>query len=373
MKNNLLLVVSITFLALFSFSAFSQDSQFCSQPLKTVCKNSKLHNGLTSQSIKRLKDQIYKEAIKNAKPKIAKLEKQYTDSWHTNNRDKLRYKILNQEIMKSANSRIKGLESVVTNMKSISLIKSYMKMAIDESHFNESTRKSFKKTIDSVMIGNFSDYNMRKGTKDDYSKHKTSPCGLDGMEVNATSTTFNNQKYILLCPGLLINYTQTLNEQEKLNNILFTITHEMGHHLENSKAADKVFIPYISCLVENYSDDLQANQEDKFFCQNIAKNKEECRIKVTVSHAGELIADQWAINVIAIYARTKKYSPTQTDLLLRNNLSKFCGMMDDGIHPSSDFRIETLLRVNPEVSNYLFCNNSKIKKVACTFDGSVNL
>ena len=41
----------------------------------------------------------------------------------------------------------------------------------------------------------------------------------------------------------------------------------------------------------------------------------------------------------------------------------------EGSHTSSEFRIETLLRTNPEISDYLSCNNTRIEKVTCTFDG----
>ena len=37
----------------------------------------------------------------------------------------------------------------------------------------------------------------------------------------------------------------------------------------------------------------------------------------------------------------------------------------EGSHTSS----ETLLRTNPEISDYLSCNNTRIEKVTCTFDG----
>ena len=376
MKSKVLKLIKVLFIGLFSIfilnsKVFSSESKFCANPFKTICSDTKLQMTSTNDSIKRLKDQIYKEAVKNAKPKIDKLEKQYTDMWYRKDRDQLRYIILNQEIMKSANSKISGLETLITNMKSISIIKNYMKLAIDESNFKESTRKAFRKTIDSVMIGSFKDYNIKNGNKYDLTKLKNSPCGVDGMEVNAFSTTILNQKYVLICPGLLINYGKNGNEQERLSNILFAITHEIGHHIERSDAGAEVFIPYISCIVDHYSGGLNRSLSDVSFCSKIARNDKECRIQVTVSHSSELIADQWAIQALAIYARTNRYSVAQTDSLLTNNYIKLCGRTDQGIHPSDKFRMESLLRINPEISDYLSCDNSKVKKPACTFDGEV--
>ena len=86
-----------------------------------------------------------------------------------------------------------------------------------------------------------------------------------------------------------------------------------------------------------------------------------------------MIADQWAIKVMAIHARKQKYSLKQADLFLQRNFVNICDTVTEGIHPTGDFRIETLLRINPETSDYLSCNNSGVKKPACTFDGEVVL
>ena len=371
MKFENFFLVSLFSIFFINYNAYSNDSKICTNPLKTICSDTKVQITSTNDSIKILKNQIYNEATKNAKPKIDKLEKRDTDLWYRRDRDLLRYIILNQEIMKSANTRINGLETLITNMNGISTIKSFMKLAIDKTKFKESTRKAFKKTIDSVMIGSFNDYNIKNGNKYDLSKLKNSPCGVDGMEVNAFSTTILNQKYVLICPGLLINYGKSVNEQERLSHLLFAIAHEMGHHIENSDAATKVFTPYVSCLVDHYSDGLIASESDANFCSKIAKNDNECKIKVTVSHSSEMIADQWAIQVLSLYAKTNRYSIAQTDSLLTNNYVKLCGRIDQGVHPSDKFRMESLLRMNPEISDYLSCNNYKVEKPGCTFDGQV--
>ena len=373
MKSKKKIIVCLVFTFFFGASAFSEESKFCTNPLKTICVDTKIETTKLNDSIKHLKDQIFNEAVKNAKPKIDKLEKQYTDSWYIRDKEQLRYIILNQEIIKSANSRISGLEKVVTNMNSVSMFKSYFKLAIDESNFNQSTRNAFKKTIDSVKIGSFNDYKIFSGNKYELSNLKKFPCGVDGMEVNAFSTSILNQKYVFICPGLLINYSQNSNEQERLSNILFAITHEMGHHVGNSETTKKVFAPYMSCLAKHYNHAFNSSKEDQIFCAKVAKNNQECRVKVTVSHSRELIADQWSIQVLAIYAKKNRCSVAQTDSLLTNNYVKICGRNDQGIHPSGNFRIETLLRINPAISDYLSCNNSKIKKPACTFDGEISL
>ena len=96
-------------------------------------------------------------------------------------------------------------------------------------------------------------------------------------------------------------------------------------------------------------------------------------MKVTTTHGGELIADQWGIKVLAIHAKTQGYSVAQTDSLLTSSWANLCGTGDEGIHPTGDFRIGTLLRVNPGISDYLSCNNSGVTKPACTLDGAINI
>ena len=51
-----------------------------------------------------------------------------------------------------------------------------------------------------------------------------------------------------------------------------------------------------------------------------------------------------------------------------------CGLQADGIHPSGNFRIGTMMRLAPEISNYLGCENTNImKKRTCTLEGEVRL
>ena len=368
MKMKILLACTLSVSA-FSFNAFSLESKFCSNPLKTICKDTKAESDKTNKVLTRLRNEIYDEAIKNAKPAVDSFQKRFPDSWMAADRAQLVYMLRNKEIMKSASSRISGLETLVINKKNITAVKKYMKQAIDESSFSESVRQSFKKTIDSVIIDNFNNYNIRSGAKTDFFNQLEKPCGIDGMEVNAFAETIDNKKYVLICPGMLINSSKTINEEQRLSNILVVLAHEIGHHLDLSHPARDVYKPYVDCLTKYYSYDFSPSMSDVLFCQKKTNNNSECRFQITLSHSNELISDQWGIKVLEIHARTKGYSTTQTESLLKNNYYKMCNSTDQGIHPSTNFRIESVLRVNPVISDYLSCNNSKITKPACTFDG----
>ena len=373
LKSKTLLMACVLSASAFSFNAFSQDSKFCADPIKTICTDTKDQRNEREIYINKLKSEISNEAHKNAAPKIVEMEQQNRGPFKFFKRMFRRYKIKNQEIMKSAKSRIGDIETVVTNPKNISLLKNYMFQAIDGTNFNEATRTKFKKEIDSIVIGNYGDFLERAGIENSFVGQLTNPCGSDGMDVNAFATNFNKQKYVLICPGFLITLSQTANEQERFNTILHAITHEMGHHIDNNAMGDEVYMPYLSCLSNNYSSKFSKTRKDEKFCKKKSVSEAECNMEVVKSHAGELVADQWGIKVLAIHAKSEAYDVDQAESLLINSWTNLCGTTDEGIHPNGDFRIGTLLRLNPETSDYLSCNNSEVTKPACNLDGVVNL
>jgi predicted RNA-binding protein YlxR (DUF448 family) len=382
MKSKTLVLACALTAASFSFNAFSQDSAVCADPLKKICLDTTTQRAQRDVYVKNLQDEIAKEAAKNAAPRIEEMKKKVS-VLHPFKRLVQKYKINNQEIMNSAKKRIAGLETVVTNPENVALLKSYMKQAIDESKFDDSTKNSFKATMDSVLIGNFGDYLERTGLEDDaLGQLLGNACGSDGMVANAFATTIKDQRYVLICPGFLITLSQSATPAERFNTILHAISHEMGHHIDNSQVGNELYKPYLSCLSENYSDKFNKTADDAKYCQKIAKSAAECNDKVTITHAGELIADQWGIKVTAIHARANAYTTAQADAMLTNSWSALCPgqkelrgevTSDEGIHPTGIFRIGTLMRTNPDISDYLNCNNSAITKPACTLDGAVNL
>ncbi|MGZ3808778.1 MAG: hypothetical protein ACXVCE_11890, partial [Bacteriovorax sp.] len=195
-------------------------------------------------------------------------------------------------------------------------------------------------------------------------------CGSDGLIDNAFATTLKGDRYVLVCPGFLITLNQTASDSERFNSILHAISHEMGHHIDNSKVGNELYAPYLNCLSKNYSDSFKKSKSDEKFCKSNEKDPAKCSAKVALSHAGELIADQWGIRVTAIHVKAENYSFGETDQMLTDSWSKLCGTGDEGIHPAGDFRIGTLMRKNPGITDYLGCNQSETDlKPACTFDG----
>ena len=144
------------------------------------------------------------------------MEKRYKGSLNAIRRYFKNIQITNLEIMESAKSRIAGFETILTNSNNILMVKNFMKRAIDESNFNESTRIKFKASIDSVIVGGFADYLEVKGMDDGYYfKRSGNICGFDGMGNNAFAHIANKQKYIFICPGFIIRNSQIDNEGER--------------------------------------------------------------------------------------------------------------------------------------------------------------
>lgn len=372
MKKTLVFACALT--ATLSYSAFSQESSVCADPLKRVCTETKARRDQRDVYIEKLKGEIAAEAQKAAEPRIEEMKKKVS-KLHFIKRLVQSYKIRNQEIMRAAKKRVVGIETVVTDPANVQLLKSYMKQGILESNFDNTTKVVMSGIIDQIIIGNFGDFLERTGMEDNVlAQLLNNACGSDGMVANAFATTLGSDKYVLICPGFLITMSQEPDMRERFNSILLAISHEMGHHLDNGKMGNELYKPYMSCLAENYVDKLNSTDEDKKFCKKNEKDPAACKMKVVTSHAGELIADAWGMKALHIHARKQNYSFAETDALLVSSWANLCGTGDEGIHPSGDFRIGTSLRTNPDIINYLACDNAGVSsKPACTFDGAISI
>ena len=371
-RKALLAVCTVAAISTLSFSAFAAGDSVCSDPLQRICKDTEVQRKERDVFVNNLKKEISDEASKNAAPRIDEMKKKIS-SFHFIKRFIQTVKIRNQEIMNSAKKRIGGFESVVTNDENVNKIKEYMYQAIDTSKFDDFTKTNFKAVIKSVVVGNFADF-IEKTNLDDnvLAQLLNNACGSDGLVDNAFATTLGSERYVLICPGFLITLNQTASDNDRFNSILQAISHEMGHHIDNSKVGNELYAPYLSCLSKNYADKFARNKTDDKFCKQKNQDPLKCNDQVTMSHSHELIADQWGIKVTAIHARTQLYSAADADQMLTDSWAKLCGSGDEGTHPNGDFRIGSLMRKNPNITQYLGCNASETDaKPACTFDGEI--
>lgn len=373
-RNLLLTAVTLATLSTISSSAFAQNTSICTDPLQRICKETEGLRAQREKYVKALKQEISIEAEKNAAPRIEQMKKEIKPIRFLK-RFFAQMKIRNQELMNAAKKRIAGLESVVTNNNNVDKIKNYMYQAIDSSNFDSGTKLQFKTTIKSVVVGNFADFLERTDLENNVlAQMLSNACGSDGLIDNAFATTIKGDRYVLICPGFLITLNQAATDEERFNSILQAIAHEMGHHIDNSKVGNEIYAPYLGCLANNYNDRFNKTKDDEKFCKANEKEPAKCNAQVTLSHAGELIADQWGIKVTALHAKQQLYSFDQTEQMLTDTWAKLCGTGDEGIHPTGDFRIGTLMRKNPGINSSLACLSSETdSKPACTFEGSLQI
>jgi hypothetical protein len=370
--------ITVCTLTIFSFISFKvqaqgMESSVCHNPIQRICIDTASQRSARAFYVNNLKAEISREAEINSIPKIAEMKKK-VKAFHFIRRHNQKLKIRNQEIVEAAKRRIVGFESVVMNEDNISKLKNYMNQAIDNTHFASEIKKDFKGIIKSVVIGNFNDFIERLNI-DDNTLYRilNSACGVDGLVDNAFATKIGNVPYVLICPGFLITLNQTPNASDRFNSMLQAVAHEMGHHIDlNNYSKNEMYVPFLSCISRKYSNYFNKTVEDQKFCQKYADNPEYCSRKVTLSHAGELVADQWGIAVTALHAKAESYSVAETDQMLTDSWAKLCDSGDEGVHPSGNFRIGAMMRKNPDISNYLSCLPSEVKTTAtCTFDGEV--
>lgn len=373
-RNILLTAVTLATLSTVSSSAFAQNTSICTDPLQKICKETEGQRAQREKYVKALKQEISIEAEKNSAPRIEQMKKEIKPIRFLK-RFFAQMKIRNQELMNAAKKRIAGIESVVTNNNNVEKIKGYMYQAIDSSNFDTGTKIQFKSTIKSVVVGNFADFLERTDLENNVlAQLLSNACGSDGLIDNAFATTIKGDRYVLICPGFLITLNQAATDEERFNSILQAIAHEMGHHIDNSKVGNEIYAPYLGCLADNYTDRFNKTKDDEKFCKSNEKEPAKCKAQVTLSHAGELIADQWGIKVTALHAKQQLYSFDQTEQMLTDTWAKLCGTGDEGIHPTGDFRIGTLMRKNPGINSALSCLSSETdSKPACTFEGTLQM
>ncbi len=372
-RNTVLTAITLATLSTLSFSATAASTSVCSDPIQKICTDTQGQRADRAKYVAALKAEISAEAERNAAPRIEEMKKQIKPIRFIK-RALAKLKIRNQEIMKSAKTRIGGFESVVTNNGNVQRLKNLMYSAIDTSNFSANSKVQFKENIKSIVIGNFADFLERTDLENDVlSQILANACGSDGLIDNAFATTIKGERYVLVCPGFLITLNQTASDSDRFNSILHAISHEMGHHIDNSKIGNDLYAPYLGCLAKNYSDRFQQTADDQKFCKANEKEPAKCNEKVALSHAGELIADQWGLRTTSIYLNEERYSSGDAEQMLTDSWAKLCGTGDEGIHPTGDFRIGTLMRKNPGINGFLGCNTSETDaKPACTFDGEVS-
>lgn len=144
-------VVALTFTALISMNSAQANTNICDNSIQKICKDTEAQMKERNAYVSKLKQEIAAEASQKAAPRIEEMKKK-VKSYRFIKRMIETFKIKNQELMRSAKSRIGDIESVVTDNGNVEKIKGYMYQAIDESNFDVATKSAFKSTVKSIVV-----------------------------------------------------------------------------------------------------------------------------------------------------------------------------------------------------------------------------
>jgi hypothetical protein len=329
--------------------------------------------------------------------------------------------ILNTEIIKAAHEEIEHFEEDLVSQPLISKVKQLLKDEITKTEFSGVTKSSMISKINQVRVFTFLDYMNHVGISDRYLPSLfRAHCGMDGLSVNAFATTVGDLPMVLICPGFLINVNLMKNFSELISRTTMVLSHEISHHIDSADYPN-AYKKYHTCFTKNYGKvlnikpgqkcfetkepclaDFEKKQEETF--NKCAKKRENCRAlfcktsekgcryfglyfpkkrlkkcienkvgtpcysKVAKNHLGEIVADAYSAKVLSALYKEFNYSKDEILISLSRNVNPLCGItVDEGIHPTTDFRLNELFGKNKSLRSLLSCNDLQSKQVSCHF------
>jgi hypothetical protein len=350
----------ISFIYSIALSAHDIEINYCDNPTDFVCGQHTSNSNVREKEIALMKEQIKNLASINIEQRLNTLSKNRPANkfriFSGLKESLIKSKIRFEETSKASASLVSNYEDDIITSDIIFLVKSLLKEAIDNSPIDQVNKTNMKLNIDEVIVGNFSDYldrtTITNGSGLSLISHLfTSSCGSDGLVDNAFATELGKDKYVLICPGWLITLNKTPTNEERFNNILLVLAHEIAHHIDSRKFPN-VYKEMIECYTNNFSKFLNKSDKRKEMCK---RNKEKCNHKTVIDHMGEITADYWASEVTALYLTKNNISESLSEKLLSESIAKLCDAKDEGTHPSGLFRINNIQRANPNISNHLEC------------------
>ena len=235
-----------------------RDVDFCNTPEAVLCNREE--NQELNDRFEELKKSIASEAKINAAQRIEMMEPKrgLLKSLRTEIAEE---KIMNQEIIYSAERHLGVFEKEIVSEGNVKLIKRYLTRAVKQSHLSDKYKKEFVKIInEKVIVGNYMDFMERTNVTSSYFKQLwRAHCGMDGMTVNAFATTADWKKYVLVCPGLLVKLNSLRNSQELTNEIFLILSHEIAHHFDSGKFK-KAYESMAKCYQKEIGKDLNTTK-----------------------------------------------------------------------------------------------------------------
>jgi hypothetical protein len=234
-------------------------------------------------------------------------------------------------------------------------------------------------TVDAVHVfapGTISKESMSKsaieGRKRIYAEYRKQ-CGPDGMEINAFATVVNDERVVYLCPGWVIASTDPDDPEGRIEDLNHLLGHELGHHLDFSTEFGSVYAKQFICLSENYGAACEGrvnpnpNAPGNGGCLNDAREGTYPAARIGV-HSREITADYWGVQ--SLIEELRGVSPYKYLKVMQENWGTLCCTDDEGSHPSGRYRIEVMLRWDPEIHRMMGCQvPASGATIGCTLDG----
>lgn len=178
-------------------------------------------------------------------------------------------------------------------------------------------------------------------------------CRYNRGDDNAfASSTEGEEQYFTPCPGLLLGAGGTREEGEgpeadtRRTQNAWVTAHELGHHFDSSKFPE-MYTKLSGCLQKHY--------------------KAEVMKKDIAPYLDEITADYWATQ--ALVEDLKTLPPAKRELHVVESLEFACDNdngEDDEVHPPGRFRVEHIVRENPQIAELLGC---EAPELTCTLEG----
>jgi hypothetical protein len=148
-------------------------------------------------------------------------------------------------------------------------------------------------------------------------------CSNQTFEDNAFATEIKGEKVIIVCPGYIIGSIEFLKARKidfkySFYPMIMTIGHELGHHFDYTLYPD---------LYKNILDET-------------SKNQDQLQSKIE-DYMSEITADIWGLRLLKEFTLNFGSSKTYADILA-GNMNDLCFTKDDNVHPSGDYRLNTI-------------------------------
>lgn len=198
-------------------------------------------------------------------------------------------------------------------------------------------------------------------------------CGFNGMAVNAYASRYGRitnpvRRYLIICPGLIL--TSVGKDQSgwmALPGVLSTVLHELAHHIDHH-GFPELYDTYETCATKWHSHMLAPIADDALKVSWLTKSPDQKKKEIVKNHMAEISADLWAIEAFSIYLA--KFPAGNRLDRIRMSFGQLCGTGDEGHHPTGDFRLQVLLRGDPQIASLMGCPKKQRVATTCSMDGA---